>query len=286
MSFSDNAVYRKIKANQSELTPKAKALAQFIVDNPTKTVFLTTRGLAEKCGVSEATVVRFVRQIGYRNYTAFKDELRYYIDTGLSLVERKRLTQVNGENTLEKTVMLEINNLKALLETIDASETERIISCLSHTSPLYIIGSRISYHSAYYMGWAMTKIRKDVNILKGSDRTSIDWLTVAPENSVAVIIAVSRYPNELIRVGKYARQLGMTIIVLTDSTVCPLLQFAHHALVAQPKKITYFESPTSMIALIIYLLNEVTDRLGDDVKKHQEILEQAYRENDILFNLE
>jgi hypothetical protein len=45
--------------------------------------------------------------------------------------------------------------------------------------PVHVIGSRLSYTLAYYMGWAMTKVRGNVHILKGSDRTTIDWLTIA-----------------------------------------------------------------------------------------------------------
>jgi hypothetical protein len=70
-----------------------------------------------------------------------------------------------------------------------------------------------------------------------------------------VIIATTRYPNELIRLGKMVRRLGHTLLVIADSALCP------------------------------YLVLELASRKGDPLKEHQEKLEQAYRENDILFNL-
>ncbi|MCG6536125.1 MAG: hypothetical protein L7F78_15865 [Syntrophales bacterium LBB04] len=48
----------------------------------------------------------------------------------------------------------------------------------------------------------------------------IDYLTIAPSDSLAVIIATSRYPNELIRMAKLVRRLGQTLIVITDSHIC------------------------------------------------------------------
>ena len=39
------------------LTPKARILSNYILKNPRKAVFMTTKELAETCGVSEATVV-------------------------------------------------------------------------------------------------------------------------------------------------------------------------------------------------------------------------------------
>ncbi|MFO7753561.1 MAG: MurR/RpiR family transcriptional regulator [Desulfobacteraceae bacterium] len=287
MNFSEKSFSLAIQAKEKELTPKGRKLARFILENPTKAVFLATRDLADKAGVSEATVVRFVRQIGYSTYSEFKNELRKFIDSELTLLERKEMSIADtGENGLELTVAREIDNLKALLESIDRDEAEKIVSLLCSRSSVYIVGSRLSYHAAYYMGWAMTKIRKDVNILKGSDRTSLDWLTVAREDSVVVIVAISRYPNELIRVGKYAKQLGMKLVVIADSIACPLIQFSHHHLITRPKTIPFYESSSSMLCLIIHLLNEVIKTKGDDVTEHQEKLEKAYRENDILFNLD
>ena len=287
MNFSDKSFSLAIEAKEPELTPKGKKLARFILENPTKAVFLATRDLADKAGVSEATVVRFVRQIGYTTYSEFKNELRKHIDSELTLMERKEMTISDTEqNGLEQTVAREIDNLKALLESIDRDQAGKIVELLSSPASVYIVGSRLSYHAAYYMGWAMTKIRKDVNILKGSDRTSLDWLTVAREESVVVIVAISRYPNELIRVGKYAKQLGMKLVVIADSMACPLIQFSHYHLITRPKTIPFYESSSSMLCLIIHLLNEVIIKKGNDVQTHQEKLEKAYRENDILFNLD
>ena len=287
MNFSDKSFSLAIEAREPELTPKGKKLARFILENPTKAVFLATRDLADKAGVSEATVVRFVRQIGYSTYSEFKNELRKHIDSELTLIERKEMTISETEkNGLEQTVAQEIDNLKALLESVDRDQARKIVELLSSPASVYIVGSRLSYHAAYYMGWAMTKIRKDVNILKGSDRTSLDWLTVAREESVVVIVAISRYPNELIRVGKYAKQLGMKLVVIADSIACPLIQFSHYHLVTRPKTIPFYESSSSMLCLIIHLLNEVIKKKGNDVQTHQENLEKAYRENDILFNLD
>jgi hypothetical protein len=58
------------------LTPKGKILGSYIIQNPRKAVFMTTKELSEACGVSEATVVRFVGQLGYGGYGQFLQALR------------------------------------------------------------------------------------------------------------------------------------------------------------------------------------------------------------------
>ncbi|GAB6144963.1 MurR/RpiR family transcriptional regulator [Desulfocicer niacini] len=289
MSSDSPTLEKVIKRTTPHMTPKNKIIADYVMENPQQAVFMTTRQLASASGVSEATVVRFVRQLGFESYAVFIKQLRNHIDTGLTLMERSRITikAKNGEqNAFTRLVAQEIENLSFLGKNMDMDEADKIITRLSEACRVLVIGSRLSYSLANYMGWTMTKVRQDITILKGSDRTTIDWLAIAPENTVVVIVATSRYPNELIRVGKMVRRQGHSLILLTDSSSCPLLQFSDHSLIAPMLTIPFLGSITSLSCLINYLVHALAKKRGDDLNEHQEKLEQAYLENDILFNLE
>ena len=284
-----DSLIKIIDTKSSELTPKAKLLGSYILENPQKAVFMTTRELAATVGTSEATVVRFVRNLGYGSYSLFIKQLREHLDTKLTLMDRSKFLEPeseNGNNSFNKIVTQEIEHLKILRKSIDLMEAKKIIDLLDQSEFIYVIGSRLSYAPAFYMGWAMTKIRNNINILKGSDRTAIDRLAIASPESIIVIIATSRYPNELIRIGKMVRRQGQKLILLTDSTACPLIQFSHHSLITPLQEIPFIGSPTGLSCLIKYLVYAVAEQRGDALKEHHEKLEQAYWENDILFNFE
>ena len=277
----------KITAGMDGLTPKGRILGDYIITQPRKAVFMTTKELAEVCEVSEATVVRFVAGIGYDRYSDFQQALRDFVDTELTLLDRLDIADMKapGAVRFRRTVAEEIDNLQQLYNTLDVDTMAAVVDVLDRRVPVYVIGSRLSYTLAYYMGWAMTKVRDNIRIMRGSDRTTIDWLTIAPSDSVAVIIATSRYPNELIRLGKLVKRLGQTLVVIADSATCPLIQFADHHLVATSKHIPYLGSPTPMSCLINYLVHELASRQGEALKDHQAKLEQSYWENDVLFNM-
>jgi DNA-binding MurR/RpiR family transcriptional regulator len=277
----------KISAGIDGLTPKGRILGDFIISQPRKAVFMTTKELAETCEVSEATVVRFVAGIGYDRYSDFQQALRDFVDTELTLLDRLDIAdmQAPGAVRFRRTVSEEIDNLQQLYNSLDVDTMAVVVDVLDRRVPIHVIGSRLSYTLAYYMGWAMTKVRDNVRIMTGSDRTTIDWLTIAPADSVAVIIATSRYPNELIRLGKLVKRLGQTLVVITDSATCPVLQFADHHLIAASTHIPYLGSPTPMSCLINYLVHELASRQGEALKVHQARLEQSYWENDVLFNM-
>jgi len=277
----------KITQSIEGLTPKGRVLGEYITAQPRKAVFMTTKELAEACEVSEATVVRFVSGIGYDRYSDFQQALRDFVDTELTLLDRLDIADMKapGAVRFRRTVAEEIDNLQQLYHSLDVETMAAVVDVLDRRVPIHVIGSRLSYTLAYYMGWAMTKVRENIRIMKGSDRTTIDWLTIAPADSVVVIIATSRYPNELIRLGKLVKRLGQTLVVITDSATCPVLQFADHLLIAASKHIPYLGSPTPMCCLINYLVHELASRQGDALKDHQAKLEQSYWENDVLFNM-
>jgi len=280
-------VIKDIVNRMNTLTPKGKILGSYIIQNPRKAVFMTTRELSEACGVSEATVVRFVGQLGYSGYGEFLQVLRDFVDSGLSLPDRMDLPGMRGPGSdlLHRVIFEEMNNLRQFYETIDMEVLIRIVEQIQESATVYVIGSRVSYTFAHYLGWSLTKVRRGVHILKGSDSTAIDWLTNAPDHSLVVIITTSRYPNELIKLGKVARRLQHNLLVITDNTLCPLIPFAHLSLVVPSRSIPLIGYPTTIFCIINYLMLELVNRQDPQLKEYQEKLEQMYLENDVLFNM-
>jgi DNA-binding MurR/RpiR family transcriptional regulator len=282
-----NAILEKIVDIRNQLTPKGQILADHVIKMPRKVVFMTTRELAKSCNVSEATVVRFVSRLGYGTYSQFQQALRDHVDTESTLLERLDMTnsEMPGSERFRRVIFQEMDNLKQLFKTLDMEILERVIHMLKNRPEVYVIGSRMSYMFAYYMGWSLTRIRKNVRILKGSDTTTLDWLGMAHPECVVVIIATSRYPNELIKTARYAMRIGIKLVLITDSAKCPLIQFAHESLIAPSRYIPFTGSPIAISCLINFISFELAGVIGNDVKEHQKKIEQNYLENDIFFNL-
>ena len=276
----------KIETLPDKLTPKGKLISEYLVENPRKAVFMTARELAEACDISEATVIRFVAQLGYNGYSEMQQALRDYVDTELTLLDRRDLIRKRGDGVegFRKTVAEEIDNLTYLYQTMRLDNLEQAVRMLCEKSNVYVVGSRLSYTTAYYMGWSLTKVRKNIHILKGSDSTTFDWLTIAPEDSLVVVVATARYPNELLRVARWACRKNMDLMVITDGSTCPIIPFSQLALVAPSLHIPFLGSPIGISCLIKYLVHEVANQLGPSVKDHQEEIERTYVENDLLFN--
>jgi len=287
MNHEKNPVVQHIVDQLPSLTPKGRILGNYVVQHPQQVVFMTTKELANSCAVSEATVVRFVSQLGYATYGAFLQALRDLINTGMTLQERVDLPTLKGAegDLLGQVMSEEMENMRQLYQTIDRETLNTFIDQLWDAPTVYIAGARLSYTFAYYFGWSLSKVRKGVNILKGSDSTVFDRLNNAPTEALVVIVTTSRYPNELIRLAKLVRRLDQTLLVMADSPLCPLFPFAHKTLVVPSQFIPYTGYIAAMSSVISYLILELAAKQRGNVRPHQEKLEQIYLENDILFNL-
>jgi len=281
-------VISDISNRLESLTPKAQALGTYIIQNPSKAVFMTTKELAEACHTSEATVVRFVSTLGYRGYSDFQEKLKDFVNTGLSLPERVVIKGIKepGIDRFHRGVLEELNNLKYLYENINVETMNQFIDYLDKSHAVYVIGSRLSYTFAYYLGWSLTKIRKEVHILKGSDSTSFDMLTNARSNGLVLLLSTTRFPNELIKLSKMVCRSSHTLLTMTDSNICPVVQFADLSLVVPSPSIPFIGNVSGMLAVIQYIVQELASRKGEELADYQKKLEQVYLENDILFNLD
>jgi DNA-binding MurR/RpiR family transcriptional regulator len=102
---------------------------------------------------------------------------------------------------------------------------------------------------------------------------------------LVTIITTSRYPNELIKLGKVARRLQHHLLVITDNSLCPVIPFAHLSLVVPSRSIPLIGYPTTISCIINYLVLELVNRKEPAAECTPGTLEQMYLENDILFNM-
>ena len=72
--------------NNAKLTKTQRMIATYILDNSADACFMTSTEIADTLGVSESSVIRFSRSLGYSGFMAFQKSLRKnYQDKVLSI---------------------------------------------------------------------------------------------------------------------------------------------------------------------------------------------------------
>jgi DNA-binding MurR/RpiR family transcriptional regulator len=282
----NNTLAARIAANSMSFTPLDKLLAEYLIHKTREAVFLSARELAQKNGVSLATVVRFVRHLGYSNYREFLRDIREQMDIRLSLPDRAAMLE-NGsslEHRIEREIAGEIENLRNLKTLLDMSLLHSIAERIWHAPQVAIIGARMSLSISCYFSWALSRIKPQIIHLDGGNKNSLDWLTLSSKETLVIVFTVMRYPNDLLRISRVVRNQGKELIVVADSRRCPMFEFSRYHLSVPCQNFPLVGNPSAIACVANCLIYCMIYNHREEVKKHHSILETFYRENDIFFN--
>ncbi|MER5525443.1 MurR/RpiR family transcriptional regulator [Streptomyces sp. NPDC002677] len=199
------------------LSPGQRRIAQYLIDHITEAAFLSITDLAERVGVSQPSVTRFAGAVGFNGYPALRERLQSIAlrtlagGTGAATEQRS--------NELQAAVDAEIENLENLRR--DFADPDRVIWIgreLSQSSPLTVLGLRISVSLAEYFAYAARRIHPDVRLVTRGGSVAYDALLQSREAGGTWVLAfgMPRHAQETLTAIQVARTAGLRVALVTD----------------------------------------------------------------------
>lgn len=137
-------VLEAITEKYHSLTRSGKKLADYIFAHTTESQYLSITSLAENCDVSEATITRFCRALGYPSYNAFKLALAqadHVTDLGDPTDCNEPITSKDSTDTMcRKVHAANIAALNATLELLDEGSLMSASRLLASSEKIYCFG--------------------------------------------------------------------------------------------------------------------------------------------------
>lgn len=137
-------VLEAITEKYHSLTRSGKKLADYIFAHTTESQYLSITSLAENCDVSEATITRFCRALGYPSYNAFKLALAqadHVTDLGDPTDCNEPITSKDSTDTMcRKVHAANIAALNETLELLDEGSLMNASRLLASSEKVYCFG--------------------------------------------------------------------------------------------------------------------------------------------------
>lgn len=137
-------VLEAITEKYHSLTRSGKKLADYIFAHTTESQYLSITSLAENCDVSEATITRFCRALGYPSYNAFKLALAqadHVTDLGDPTDCNEPITSKDSTDTMcRKVHAANIAALNETLELLDEGSLMNASRLLASSEKIYCFG--------------------------------------------------------------------------------------------------------------------------------------------------
>ena len=213
-------IAQMISDHYNSLTKSEKIIANFIRKNQEESAFLSAAEIANRLDLSEATLVRFARTLGFGSYPAMRSVLqenfRQRVTHSARLRGRLDEMRENG-GIFERLTATEIDYLSQALESIDREQMAKAVELITRHDKIYVFGLGPSISLVDLMEIRLHRFGKEVVPLKVSGREVIDsMLTMKSGDLVFVICFFDQNPT-LQLVLDYSRKSGATIIMLTDT---------------------------------------------------------------------
>ena len=209
-----------ISDHLANLTKSEKQIANFLRKNQEEAAFLSAGEIADKLSLSEATLVRFARTIGFDGYPAMRtllqDNFRRRVTHSARL--RGRLDDLKqGEDIFDRLTATEIDYLTQALVSINRKEMGRAIELMQTHKRIFVFGLGPSISLVDLMELRLRRFGKDIVPLKNSGREMLEPMISLEETDLVFVICFFDQNPSLRLLLDYCKQIGCKIILLTDT---------------------------------------------------------------------
>ena len=247
-----------------------RAIASYMLAELGGVPFETAATLASKVRVSEPTIGRFCRSLGYKSFRDVKQQLRQDIgDKPWLIADRLREFQersLSGENQLARSLQLEIAGLVSIYELVHSEEWKRVVKRLATDSHVFVAGFQTERGFAQYLVNQLHYLRKNVTLVDVAGGNFSDALLADPATSSLVIFEARRYSRLAKVLAQEAKAAGLHTILVTDAFCDWGRELVDEMFVVSTEFNLFWDSSAQMASLISLLVNAVFIALGPQVE--------------------
>ncbi|POA17064.1 RpiR family transcriptional regulator [Pseudomonas sp. FW300-N1A1] len=275
-------IKQRLESSLSTAAASGRAIANYMLANLYELPFQTAADIAAKLNVSESSVGRFCRSIGYSHFKDLKNDLKADLGDGPWLVgdrlQEFRQQASQGPQGLPRSFELEVAALVKVYEYSLTPAWLTVSQRLATRRKVFVAGFQTERGIAASMVHLLQYLRDDVHWVDGAAGHYADVLLSAPEDSVLVVFEARRYSRHALTLCRKAREAGIPVTLVTD-TFCDWAEQNADEVFRVPTEFNLFwESTAAMLSLVHLLVNDVCKQLGPEVEKRLEAIAALHNE--------
>ncbi len=247
--ISDKTVLETITENYDKIFQAEKKVADFILKNPNVAVNSNVSELANYSGISDATVIRFCKHLGYDGY--YQMRLCLSRDIG----RRNGTLQISEESNTSLSGMYKkiAQSVLASRAEIEESEFCNIIDLITHCNSVHIVAAGNTSPICMHYGSRIERlgIRCTYSMLA---EHYLGHINTAQEKDIILGVSESGTSKTVVKALELAKEKGLVTIAITGFRYSPVSRIADHLLISTSSKLgAKLFSHTSRLNEIIVL---------------------------------
>ncbi|KRA96766.1 hypothetical protein ASD83_16985 [Devosia sp. Root685] len=245
------------------LTSAGRKAARGLLGNYPMLGLAPVAEFAAGAGVSAATIVRFVAQLGFKSYPDFQRALREELEqrSKSPLQRGAMLSTEPGEAPFLATFLAQsAQRLEETVALISPGEFETVCRRLSETKRnCYLAGGRFTDFLAGYLEAHLRLVRPGIRRLDGRPATSADQLIDVKPGDLAILFDVRRYDPAMLDVAQTLSQRKAHIVLITDEWLSPIARHARYCLPCSTQTGRTWDANAAILGVVEAIIARVTE---------------------------
>lgn len=203
----------RVRAVLATLGPAERKLGDLVADFPGELASYNASELAALAGVSNATVTRFVRRLGYQSYEAARVDARQELATGSRLYARAAAADTSD---VAAYIERDTRNISRTLAEVDMAQVDRLAVDLLAARKVWVVGYRASAAFAAYLQWQLTQVIEPIVAIPGPGQTMGEHLASMRPADLVVFFGMRRRTAQTGALLRQIHGLGVPVVILSD----------------------------------------------------------------------
>ena len=262
------------KIENMNLTKKEKRVAEFFLEREDSIFLMNVADIAKEIDISETSVIRFIKNIGFKNFTDFKnngqEKIKNHLDKTNSFI--KNIDKIK-DDSIEKVYLNKINDeLNKVFNKKSIKQIKEIANLIMGSKFKYVVGFKSTAGIANFLGVRLGFMLENVFTYNINDSVVLNSVFNMKDEDVLIIFDYPLYSRTAGVLVKIAKESKAKVILFTDSENAPLAEYADILYKVKLAGISIFNSLIFTQILVEYLLTYISQFINEkDKHRFEEI---------------
>lgn len=268
--------FQNIHKNYPNLTHKQKEVLDILLSNPEGVCYISLSELSRHAGVSEVTILRMCKRLGFHNFVELKEAFRAHT---------KRLVR-NFMETSYFSLDLPVSELKdkdAVMQQVldgaraqsaefyDSLSIQKILKTsrqILQAKTVLICGQGVSAVVAEYFYRRLSPLIPNAILMRPEDLDSVQasLAKLCPGDHI-IAISFPRYYAAMQNIVRFAQYRGASVTAITDSLNAPVVTSESINYLCNTATRVFYNSYSLPIELVNIISSGVVLEMGEDYDK-------------------
>ena len=259
-----------IREKYPYLTKSQKKVGDYIMKNLKQVAFMSTLDIASQLKLSDATIIRFARSIGFNGYPEMRDsikrEISYYDSPDERIFREQDFdSQLDFDNIVMRVARNDMRSQKKFYDNFDYTLIDSVVSDIYAADVIHIIGIGTDRVIALFLDWYLRVMGFNVMCYTESGFNLAAKISNLKKNDMIIMGTNPRYLKDEKSILENARKAGAKTVGITTLEPSELTHLFDTILAVDVKPNYFLKSYVTYMRLCNIILIKTFERNSEQI---------------------